>query len=244
MKLLIIRHADPDYSTDSLTPKGWQEAGLLSERLAKAKIDYFYISPMGRAKDTASLTLKKLGRQAEAVECPWLREFQVKIHRPDKAEPIIPWDWLPADWTKEPQHFDRDAWCTTDRMREGHVDEEYRLVTSQFDKLLARHGYEREGEYYRAVRPNRDTVALFCHFGVECVLLSRLLNISPMPLWHGTCAAPSSVTTVVTEERRAGAASFRMLSFGDTAHLYAAGQEPAFIARFCETYDNMDERHD
>jgi probable phosphoglycerate mutase len=58
------------------------------------------------------------------------------------------------------------------------------------------------------------------------------------------CAAPSSVTTVVTEERRKGVASFRMSSFGDISHLYAGGEEPAFAARFCECYDNEDERHD
>ena len=26
MKLMIVRHADPDYSIDSLTPVGWEEA--------------------------------------------------------------------------------------------------------------------------------------------------------------------------------------------------------------------------
>ena len=35
MKILIIRHADPDYSIDSLTPKGWVEAECLSEKLVK-----------------------------------------------------------------------------------------------------------------------------------------------------------------------------------------------------------------
>ena len=58
-----------------------------------------------------------------------------------------------------------------------------------------------------------------------------------MILWPGFCAAPTSVTTVVTEERREGTASFRMLAFGDTSHLYAKGEEPAFAARFCETYE-------
>lgn len=242
MKLLIVRHADPDYSVDSLTPTGWIEAELLSERLAKLDVKSFYVSPLGRAKDTASLTLKKMGREAQ--ECEWLREFKVKINRPDKEDPIIPWDWLPADWTAEPRHFDRNDWCTTGIMREGHVDTEYQWVISQLDELLAHHGYEREKDCYRAVNANRDTVILFCHFGVECVLLSHLLNISPMALWHGACAAPSSVTTLVTEERRKGTASFRMSSFGDISHLYAAGREPSFIARFCETYDNESERHD
>ena len=35
MKLLIIRHGDPDYDRDSLTPKGWKEVEYLSERIAK-----------------------------------------------------------------------------------------------------------------------------------------------------------------------------------------------------------------
>ena len=30
MRLLIVRHADPDYSIDSLTPAGWEEAKLLA----------------------------------------------------------------------------------------------------------------------------------------------------------------------------------------------------------------------
>ena len=242
MKLLIVRHADPNYSIDSLTPTGWKEAELLSERLKKLDIKNFYTSPLGRAKDTASLTLNKI--QREATTLPWLREFHCSIARPDQPVPKIPWDWLPADWTNVPEYFDKDAWCTTDIMKNGNVDKEYLWVTSELDKLLANHGYVRENHYYRAKKANNDTIVFFCHFGLECVLLSHLLNVSPMILWHGMCAAPSSVTTLVTEERRQGIAYFRMSSFGDISHLYAAGEEPSFAARFCETYDNMNERHD
>ena len=60
MKLLLIRHGDPNYDIDSLTEKGWKEAALLAERMAKLKIRTFYVSPLGRAKDTASLTLQKM----------------------------------------------------------------------------------------------------------------------------------------------------------------------------------------
>ena len=68
MKLLIVRHADPDYSIDSLTPAGWEEAALLARRLSRLEVAAFYVSPLGRAKDTASLTLKAMGRTA--AECP------------------------------------------------------------------------------------------------------------------------------------------------------------------------------
>lgn len=59
MKLLIVRHGDPDYTIDSLTEKGWREARYLSQKLSKLEIKDFYVSPLGRAKDTASCTLKK-----------------------------------------------------------------------------------------------------------------------------------------------------------------------------------------
>lgn len=242
MKLLIVRHADPDYTIDSLTPTGWREAELLAERLSRLEVKAFYVSPLGRAKDTASLTLEKVGR--EAVECPWLREFACRVPRPDKETLSIAWDWLPADWTKDPRHFDRDLWNRTEIMAAGKVREEYQWVTTEFDRLLLAHGYERENEYYRAVGSNRDTIVLFCHFGVECVLLSHLLGVSPMVLWHGLCAAPSSITTLVTEERRKGIAYFRMGCFGDTSHLYAAGVQPSFAARFCETFGWEGERAD
>lgn len=242
MRLVIIRHGDPDYAIDSLTEKGWREAGLLSERISKLDVKEFYVSPLGRAKDTASLTLEKMGRTA--VECDWLREFPPQINRPDvKDRKIIAWDWLPEDWTADERYFDRKQWCETEIMKEGRVDEVYRYVTDSFDVLLAEHGYVREGELYRVEQSNRDTLVFFCHFGLECVLLSHLMNVSPMILWHNTCAAPTSVTTVYTEERRQGKASFRVSSFGDISHLYAGDEEPAFAARFCETFDG-DERHD
>ena len=70
MRILLIRHAEPDYSIDSLTPKGRVEAELLSRRMVHYDVRDFYVSPLGRAKDTAAYTLEKLGREAEVL--PWL----------------------------------------------------------------------------------------------------------------------------------------------------------------------------
>ena len=38
------------------------EAELLSRRMIRYDIRDFYVSPLGRARDTASYTLEKLGR--------------------------------------------------------------------------------------------------------------------------------------------------------------------------------------
>jgi len=239
MRLLFIRHADPDYEKDSLTEKGWKEAELLSNRISAMDIKEFYVSPLGRARDTASVTLKKMNRTAEVL--PWLREFHV--YDEDLGRERICWDLLPQDWTKIDEYYSKDLWHTVPFMEKANVISEENKVFEGIDKILEKHGYVREGNLYRAINPNRDTIAFFCHFGVECVILSHLLGISPVLLWHGFCALPSSVTTLVTEERRKGIAYFRTLAFGDISHLYMAGEEPSFAARFCETYDS-DERHD
>jgi len=241
MKLIIIRHAEPDYSIDSLTEKGWREAGLLAERMMSTDVTAIYMSPLGRAKDTASITLSEMKREATILT--WLREFKAPIMNEKTGKRKVPWDWIPEDWTNIDEFYDKDLWHTNPVMKEARVFDEARTVYEGLDELLYNHGYKRHGKLYEVEKANSDTIVLFCHFGVECVMLGHLLGVSPMVLWHGLCAAPSSVTTLVTEERREGIASFRMSSFADISHLYVAKEEPAFAARFCETYDNMDQRH-
>ena len=107
MKLLIVRHADPDYSIDSLTETGWKEAALLAQRLKREDVKAFYCSPLGRARDTASLTLKAMEREAEIL--PWLREFAPKVDKPNRKNSVA-WDWLPQDWTDEEIFFDKNRW--------------------------------------------------------------------------------------------------------------------------------------
>lgn len=242
MKLLIVRHGDPDYSIDSLTPTGWKEAELLADRISKMDVKAFYVSPLGRAKDTASVTLKRMGRTA--TEKPWLREFSPAGKDPNKKGSKPLWDWLPQDWTAQPQLYHPDTWHQQPDYAAAGAEAEAQWVAEGLDTLLASHGYVRQGKLYRAETPNEDTIVLFCHFGVECVLLGHLLGISPAVMWHGFCAAPTSVTTLTTEERREGIAYFRMSAFGDISHLYAGGQDPAFAARFCEMYTNSHQRHD
>ena len=51
MRIIIVRHGEPNYEIDSLTEKGWKEAELASRKLQKLNIDNIYVSPLGRAKD-------------------------------------------------------------------------------------------------------------------------------------------------------------------------------------------------
>ncbi len=242
MKILFARHADPDYELDSLTEKGDIEASMLADRLCKLDVKAFYCSPQGRARRTASFTLDRLGRDAKVFT--WLREFKGRVEKPNvPGELSIMWDWLPEDWTRQSLFFDKDRWLEAPELKETNVMEEYLGVTRGLDGLLADHGYVRSGAVYKAIHPNNDTIVVFCHLGVMAVMVSYLLGVSPMVMLHGFCPAPSSVTTLATEERVEGVSAFRVLSYGDTGHLYAKGEDPAFSGRFCECYANLDERH-
>lgn len=241
MRLIIVRHAEPDYSIDSLTKKGWREAEFLAERLSKLDVKACYCSPLGRAQDTSKATLKALSMTAETLD--WLCEFRGTVTDEELGGIHHAWDLKPDYWTKYDAHFDKDEWQNSDIMNSANTPKEYKIVCDGIDALLEKHGYRFNGKYYDVIKENRDTVILFCHFAVEMVILSRILNISPLQLWHGFVALPSSVTTLITEEREEGKAYFRCNSFGDISHLYANDEPPSFMARFCENYSNEEERH-
>ena len=40
MRILLIRHGDPEYVNDSLTEKGRKEAHMLASRLVNERIEY------------------------------------------------------------------------------------------------------------------------------------------------------------------------------------------------------------
>ncbi len=243
MRILIIRHGDPDYEHDTLTEKGHREAQLLADRLGKEKIDYFYSSPLGRAKLTCEYVAKAHGREQDVVIKDWLMEFGCLHTLPTGQSRYNFWDLLPEFWTKRPEMFDFEAWKEQDFYTAAGLDKAYQKIIDGLDGLLQSHGYTRKGKFYETEQGNHDTIAFFCHFGLETVLLSHLFNISPILLSHHFTALTSSVTTLYTEERRKGKAVFRCCGFGDTGHLYVGGEEPSFSARFCEVYED-DTRHD
>ena len=260
MRLLFIRHGDPDYENDTLTEKGHREAKLLSDIIEKYGIDEIYQSPLGRAKDTAAYSCKVL--EKEPVTLDWLREFPAEAD-PNISEAVrmayanelkldeatgkykkhILWDILPSYYMNHPELFDREGWRNSDLVKASNMSALYDEVIGAFDKLLADNGYVKAGMAYKVTENNEKTIAFYCHYGLTSLLLSRLWNVSPFVVWQFTALAPTSVTEVVTEEREKGIATFRTLRAGEIAHLRIGNEEPSFSARFCERFENDHERH-
>ncbi len=221
MRIYIIRHAEPDYSIDSLTPKGHQEAAALAKRMVQVAPTHLYCSPVQRARHTCEYTEKALGRQA-AIE-HWTAELHECREEHRELGPMMVWDY-PGEKIRECYPMPtRDDW----HLREGFTNpifrEKHEFVARSSDEFLARHGYVRENGRYRIVNGNRDRIAVFCHGGFGLWWLSHLLEI-PLPLmFAGFFMPPSSVTTVLMDERSRTWATPRCLGVGDISHLYATG---------------------
>lgn len=222
MRLYLIRHADPDYPNNTITPYGHKEAQALAVRLSKEKLDRLYSSPMGRARDTMRYTADLLPDHVPAIE-DWTVEFGGTTTETDEWGRIAIWD-LPGEVIRgQEKHPSYDDWQNLPYVAGTPMTELFDAARSASDAFLARHGYEREGGRYRCVAPNRERIAVFCHGGFGLAWLSHLLEI-PLPLmWSGFWLPPSSVTTVFMEQRTDLWAVPRCIGLGDVSHLYAAG---------------------
>lgn len=242
MKILIIRHGDPNYEIDGLTEKGKREAELLANLMDKENITKVYCSTLGRAKLTAKPFLERKGLKAEY--CDWLREFDYNsVQLPYLDGNACCWDLLPEYVNSFDNIYSPTKWKEEDFIKNSTVPKAYDAVCAELDKMLLHHGYRRDKYNYAVEKPNHDTIVLVCHYGLSAVILSHLMNCSPYTVWQHACIAPTAVTTIYTEERREGIALMRTSTMGDISHLYAADEPPSFAARFCECYTD-DTRHD
>ena len=236
MRLILIRHGDPDYVRDTLTEKGWREANLLAARAKNWKVDDAFVSPLGRARDTASGCLKAWGKEEKVLD--WAQEFYFEWAEKEGKLPLV-WDFLPAEWTICDENFREAEWL--DLPHVAHARGPYEETCAALDAFLEGYGYTRTGRYYRCAAPCNQTVVIFCHFGIAMIMLSHLLNISAQTLLHGLFLPPTSVTILSTEERRAGDAYFRAERIGDCAHLIAGGEPISGSGYFTEIFqENME----
>ena len=226
MRILLIRHGDPDYKNDTVTEKGKREVQLLSERLAKENIDKIYCSPLGRAQDTALPTAQKIGK--EIITLPWLEE--IHLHYEIDGKTVSPWDIYPEIWSKNEKITDKEEWVNHPLYAGSPLAEIISEREKELDALLLSHGYRHRGRLYEILpgyEKSDETIAIFCHMGLGNVLLAHLAGI-PTPLWwHIMFLPPTSVTTIYMESHRPGngIALAHFAGIGDVSHLYK-GDEP------------------
>lgn len=259
MRIIFVRHGEPDYSSDSLTEKGKKEALLLAKRAKEWEIKDVYVSPFGRAIETLEPTLKELNLEAETL--PWLREYSYQVFNPILDRKSCPWDFIPSQLYENPDMISTDKWMTVKPNDSNpEVLDNYESVINGLDGLIDKYGYERCGNFYKrkdgrerymksTVKdmkfatvddyPEDDsepTILIVCHFGIICLMLSHLLNIPFELLTHGFILPTSSVTIVNTEERWKDEVSFRVQVMGDCTHLLSQGEKISNAGSFARLF--------
>ncbi|MFT3984239.1 MAG: histidine phosphatase family protein [Lachnospiraceae bacterium] len=240
MRILFVRHGDPDYTTDSLTEKGKREVKFLAERAKNWNVQDIYVSCLGRARETARSIEEALGKEAAVLD--WLQEFRGVISSEYTTDKGLPWDFMPREWTGIPELFDRDRWYDAHMMEKTEdapgVKEIYLETCEKLDELLAGYGYVRENGCYRVKEKKDITIVLVCHMGITFAMLSHLLGIAFPVLIHGCFLPTSSVTAMCTEEREAGYASFRCQGMGDVWHLHENKEPVSAAGYFTEPFQD------
>jgi len=220
MLLYIIRHGDPDYSTDSLTPKGILQAEAVGKRLQKSGIDRIFSSPMGRARQTAEPACRLLGLEYSVEE--WTHEIgDERLTTYGRGQPVSV-NLLQNTRYLENGGFDvpfSDAFSTPALSASG-MESACNYIWENGKEFLERLGYREENGAYRILRPNHEKVALFCHAAFAKAWISMLLRI-PM---HIMCASFSYCHTGVTilnfPNYPDGFTAPRCLCYSDLSHFY------------------------
>jgi probable phosphoglycerate mutase len=213
VRLYIIRHAEPDNPNNTLTDAGHLEAQALARRLAQMKIDRMYTSPLARAQITKDYSKALNGLEASTLD--WTQEIA------DSRLELAPWGRL-AGWDI-PGELWRDGESAAGLLERALGPQHLARVALESDRFFAQHGYVREDGRYRIQRQSDAQLAVFCHNGFALVWLAHLLQLPLDLVWSGFTLAPSSVTTILFDERSSTWAVPRCIGLGDTSHLYASG---------------------
>ena len=236
MLLYFIRHGDPCYNPDSLTPLGHRQAEAIGRRLSVHGIDKIYSSPMVRAMQTAQPAAELLTKEINVLD------FASEQHAWDELTLINEKGnrtWAcshPAtmDLFMTPEVRDMGMRWYDHPAFEGQTYKQgMERIARESDAFFASHGYERmerEG-FYKAVRPNNDRIAIFAHAGFGVAFLSHVLGI-PYPQYSQTFDMSHSSLTLVEFKDRNGIAIPTVVTLSNDAHLYHENLPTQFRAKF------------
>ena len=228
MLLFFLRHGDPIYSPNSLTPQGRLQAKALAKRLALYGLDEIYVSSSQRALETAQPTCLLLNMEKTVLD--WCNEDYAWRDLTVEGPKGRTWGFSDPETrrlfrSEEVLRLGK-AWYTHAAFLDTSFKEGILRVEKETDAFLASLGYRhlpRENGY-KAVAPNDKRVALFAHQGFGLAFLSCLLDV-PYPLFStGFDMGHSGMTVVEFPEPDKDGLTFpRVLQLSNDSHLYREG---------------------
>lgn len=222
MRIVFVRHGEPDYANDCLTERGRAQALAAAERLREENISRIWSSPLGRAAETAAAASQVLGLPVQTLD--FMREVSWGSR---DGTPLYagghPWDTADK-LAREGICLNDPGWREHPYFRSNTVLDCVSEVEEGTDEWLRGLGYRREGNYYRCVRRDstQETVALFSHGGSSCAAIGHILNL-PFPYACALLHLEFTGITVLRFDRRPGSKALPCLELAnDSRHIREA----------------------
>ena len=238
MLLFYIRHGDPIYDPDQLTPLGKRQAEAVARRLALFGIDEVYSSPSNRAIETAMPTCEILGKKPVTLD--FLNENNLSaLKLPSQISPTD-WIWSHPEYSQILAGQDvRDLgnrWYEHPSLEKYHFEKIILPINEKLDEFLASHGYQHDlqkGLYKVTERHAEKRVAIFAHECMGKIVMSHLLDI-PFPSYAIHFEMHTSAFSVVRfddgvfydrtkNDPPCPYARARLLTLSNDSHLYRDG---------------------
>lgn len=227
MLLFYVRHGDPIYNPDSLTPLGTRQAEALAKRIALYGVDRIFSSTSNRAVLTARPTCELLKKEMTLLDFCHENHVWEELTLSDSAGNK---SWLFTD------PFSKQLFATPELLKLGkkwyeHPDlQKYNFkkgidrVQQETDNFLHSLGYEHipDTGAYKVLQNNHERVALFAHQGFGLAFLSCMLDIA-YPQFSIHFDMGHTGMTVIEFKEEGGIAIPRVLTLASDSHIYHEG---------------------
>lgn len=194
MRIIFVRHGHPDYKLDCLTALGHKHGEAVAKRLHDEKIDMVCSSTKGRAMETAQYIADDHGLELHTYD--FMREIGWGLRETEKVcTDGNPWHTV-DEMIAKGQSVHSGKWMEEEPFCHNRVCDYIKNVEDGIDGWLKEFGYEREGDYYRAVHGCDKTVVMVSHGGSSTAALAHLFNIPFTQLLRVLCPNFTAVTVV------------------------------------------------
>ena len=215
MRIIFVRHGEPNYEKDCLTETGKKQAAAAAKRLEREGIEEIYASPQGRAAQTAAFTAERLGLPVQTL---------AYMHEISWGGPGIPQEghpWTLSDWLIAQENFDfyRENWRQHPYFQNNAAVACLDAISAKFDGFLLAQGYRHEGARFLCETDRPKTIALFSHGGSGACVLSHLLAL-PFP--YVCTVMPYEFTSLIILDFPVQKGQYvhpRIELFNDAAHI-------------------------
>ena len=234
MLFYYVRHGDPIYEPDSLTPLGKKQAEALGKRMSTYGLDRIFSSPSTRAMQTAQPTCEMLKKDMTVLDwCCESLAWKDLVVEHEKGKKTWCFQHSP---TKEifaradvralgREFYKHSVFSEKEQFNITKFEAGLGRIQKEADALFAslgyRHDIDRSG--YIAEAPTNERVALFAHQGFGLAFLSCVLDIPYNDFCSRFDIGHSGVTIIEFSARKGELCIPTVLQHSNDSHVYKEG---------------------